>query len=98
MAVDILPTQDLFPVEEMLYVDEMPADRLAHASEMPLRVPLTAGEVLGSRFENCHNLESLTESTVDLLLAMNPRQLPSPQADRADFEKHEHTRALTSPR
>lgn len=35
---------------------------------------------------------------MDLLLTMNPRQVPSSQVDRADLEKHERTRALTSPR
>jgi hypothetical protein len=38
----------------------------------------------------------LRNRTVDLLLTMNPRQVPSPQADGADLAQHEPTRALTS--
>jgi hypothetical protein len=30
---------------------EMPGDPLAHANRVPLKVPLTAGEVLGSMLE-----------------------------------------------
>jgi hypothetical protein len=37
----------------------------------------------------------LRNRTVDLLLTMNPRQVPSPQVECADLAKHERTRALT---
>jgi hypothetical protein len=78
---------------------EMPGDPLAHANRVPLKVPLTAGEVLGSMLEKSSQPGApLRNRTVDLLLTMNPRQLPSPQANRADLEKREHTRALTSSR
>src|ERR1700733_13146420 len=41
---------------------------------------------------------SLRNRTVDLLLTMNTRQVPSPQVDRADLAEHERARALTSSR
>jgi hypothetical protein len=46
-----LLTRDLFPAEETLHTHEMPGTRLAHPSRVTLKVPLAAGEVLGSRFE-----------------------------------------------
>jgi hypothetical protein len=38
----------------------------------------------------------LRNRTVDLLLTMNPRQVPSLQVGRVDLEKHQPTRALAS--
>jgi tetratricopeptide (TPR) repeat protein len=53
--------------------------------------------VLNSK--SCCDLRApLRNRTVDLLLTMNPRQVPSPQVDRADLAKHEPTRALASSR
>jgi hypothetical protein len=76
-----------------------PGQRLAHPSRVPLRVPLTAGKVFGYTFgKSPQNGAPLRNRTVDLLLTMNPRQVPSPQVGRVDQEKHEQTRALTSPR
>src|ERR1700689_4603301 len=46
-----LLTRDLFPAEETLHTREMPGPRLGHGSRVELKVPLGAGEVLGSRFE-----------------------------------------------
>jgi hypothetical protein len=40
----------------------------------------------------------LRNRTVDLLLTMNPRQVPSPQVGCIDLAEHERTRALTSSR
>jgi hypothetical protein len=76
---------------------EMQGDPLAHANRVPLKVPLTAGELLGSMLEKSSQPGApLRNRTVDLLLTMNPRQVPSPQADGADLAQHEPTRALTS--
>ena len=78
---------------------EMPGDPLAHPSRVPLKVPLAAGEVLGSMLEKSSRPGApLRNRTVDLLLTMNTRQVPSPQADRADLAEHEPTRTLTSSR
>jgi len=38
----------------------------------------------------------LRNRTVDLLLTMNPRKVPSLQVEHVDQEKHEPTRALAS--
>ena len=78
---------------------EMPGDPLAHPSRVPLKVPLAAGEVLGSMLEKSSRPGApLRNRTVDLLLTTNHRQVPLAQVALADQEKHEPTRALTSSR
>jgi hypothetical protein len=66
---------------------------------MPLKVPLTAGQILGSMLEKAPQPGApLRNRTVDLLLTMNTRQVPSPQAGRIEQGKHEPPQALTSSR
>jgi hypothetical protein len=80
-------------------VDEMPGDRLTHPSRVPLKVPLAASEVFSSILEKASQPGApLRNRTVDLLLTMNPRQVPSPQVSHADLAEHEHARALASSR
>lgn len=94
-----LLTRDLFPAEETLHTHQMPGKQLAHGSRVTLRVSLAVGEILGFKFEKPPLPGSpLRNRTLDLLLTMNPRQVPSPQVNRSDLAEHEHTRALTSSR
>ena len=57
--------------------------------------PLSAAQELGYDLQFCR--APLRNRTVDLLLTINPRKVPSLQVGRLDLEKHEHTLALTSP-
>src|SRR6202050_5680313 len=66
---------------------------------MSLKLPLAAGQVLGSVLEKSQRPRApLRNRTVDLLLTMNPHQVPSPQVNRADLAEHNPAQALTSPK
>jgi hypothetical protein len=61
---------------------------------MPLKLPLAAGQVLGSVLEKSQRPRApLRNRTVDLLLTMNPRKVPLPQVVPVDQGK---TRAHAS--
>jgi hypothetical protein len=95
------PTLDLFPPEETLHTHEMPGKRLAHPSRVPLRVPLTAGEVLGSKFEKSSQPGApLRNRTVDLLLTMANQSVAVTAAGAlnwADTRSREQIQAHSSP-